>query len=910
MLEGERKREDRGRRKTKEDGEETLECDCITAKGRHLLGPWLFLSASQSIFNVKTRAELEITDEMKREADAHSARATHGESHELPAERAAERSEKNRPEAEREERTAEKSAMQGDNREEGKAEPSEKGDASPLLLPAGKEVKPGCLVVVKIGTSTLLTATQDRMNMNLSNLGKFVDTICELRMRGHTVVVVSSGAVGAGCVTLRLKQRPENLNTKQALAAVGQCRLMRLYEDLFSVREEKVAQVLLSRHDLLHQKSYQNFQAALKALLALDVIPIINENDSLATEQLRFGDNDTLAAHIAVAVDAHWLFILTDVDCLFDRNPHKYPDARPVAFVNRLTDVYAFLSDGACGAWGTGGMYTKVIASKIATNVGVHVAISNGKYPERILDMLEYARRSETTPTCPDTGSLLSLFPLRSPVREKHDHRRGCCRREATQGEATQGEATRGEAIQGEATQGEATQGEATQGEAIQGEAIQGEEEAKKKKEKKLARSCREAEKGAQRQRRAGGRGDGRAATGAPEAGERARDERAKSGGGQEEGEEISGKNLQEGEEREKRGNTDRANEWVHGAHASAEPGEVWGEEDRNPVLKEEESIEVGQKGQEQDEESPGENRAQGAFAGPPDGRGQPFSSLMICDNLQQMPFLGTVFIANDRRLHRKGDTRGWILSLPVRGKIFIDPGAVAALVQQKKSLFAAGVHHVSGEFAANDCVAIYITNFPRGSRRPSERPAGTKGSGPPGEQGSLTSGPSRRGQLPLERRNTCASQSYGNQQRECLSRSSDEEAAFGFSFSNWCKSPAGSEGPPGGQTPFRAMGGLSESTVFAASPCPIECLEIARCISNVSSSELKVIKGRKSGEFRDLLGYAVDEEVAHRQHIVFTFMNGHEALKSFCLAKHAKSKLAGRTEPPFTQEADSRTGE
>ncbi|KFG42245.1 glutamate 5-kinase domain-containing protein, partial [Toxoplasma gondii FOU] len=457
MLEGERKREDRGRRKTKEDGEETLECDCITAKGRHLLGPWLFLSASQSIFNVKTRAELEITDEMKREADAHSARATHGESHELPAERAAERSEKNRPEAEREERTADKSAMQGDNREEGKAEPSEKGDASPLLLAAGKEVKPGCLVVVKIGTSTLLTATQDRMNMNLSNLGKFVDTICELRMRGHTVVVVSSGAVGAGCVTLRLKQRPENLNTKQALAAVGQCRLMRLYEDLFSVREEKVAQVLLSRHDLLHQKSYQNFQAALKALLALDVIPIINENDSLATEQLRFGDNDTLAAHIAVAVDAHWLFILTDVDCLFDRNPHKYPDARPVAFVNRLTDVYAFLSDGACGAWGTGGMYTKVIASKIATNVGVHVAISNGKYPERILDMLEYARRSETTPTCPDTGSLLSLFPLRSPVREKHDHRRGCCRREATQGEATGEEATGGEATGGEATRGEAT---------------------------------------------------------------------------------------------------------------------------------------------------------------------------------------------------------------------------------------------------------------------------------------------------------------------------------------------------------------------------------------------------------------------------------------------------------------------
>ncbi|KEP62171.1 UNVERIFIED_CONTAM: glutamate 5-kinase domain-containing protein [Hammondia hammondi] len=881
MLERGRKREDRGRGKTKEDGGETLECDCIRARGRHSLGRRLFLSESESTFNFKTRAELKITDEMKRETDTHSARATHGESDELPGERAAERSEKNEPKAEREERIADKSEMKGD-REEGKAEPSEKGDASPLLPLAGKEAKPGCLVVVKIGTSTLLTATQDRMNMNLSNLGRFVDTICELRARGHTVVVVSSGAVGAGCVTLRLKQRPENLNTKQALAAVGQCRLMRLYEDLFSVREEKVAQVLLSRHDLLHQKSYQNFQAALKALLALDVIPIINENDSLATEQLRFGDNDTLAAHIAVAVDAHWLFILTDVDCLFDRNPHKHPDARPVAFVNRLTDVYAFLSDGACGAWGTGGMYTKVIASKIATNVGVHVAISNGKYPERILDMLEYARRSEATPACPDTGSLLSLFPLRSPVREKPDHRRGCCRREA----------------QGDATQREATQEV---------------DEAKKKKEKKLARSSRQEERGAQRHIRAGGRGDGRSATGAPEAGERTRDERAKTGVGQEEGKEISGENVQEGEERETRDSKDRANEWAHGAHASAEPGGFWGEGDRNPVLKGEESVAVGQKGKEQDEESPEGNRVQGASAGPRDGRGQPFSSLMICDNLQQMPFLGTVFIANDRRLHRKGDTRGWILSLPVRGKIFIDPGAVAALVQQKKSLFAAGVHHVSGEFAANDCVAIYITNFPRGSRRPSKGPAGTKSSGPPGEQGSLTSGPSRRGQLPLERRNTCASQSYGNQQRmrEGLSRSSDEEAAFGFSFSTWCKPAAASEGPPGDQTPCRATGSLSESTVFAASPCPIECLEIARCISNVSSSELKVIKGRKSGEFRDVLGYAVDEEVAHRQHIVFTFMNGHEALKSFCLAKHAKSKFAGRTEPPLTQDAvDSRTGE
>nr|CEL68248.1 TPA: Glutamate 5-kinase, related [Neospora caninum Liverpool] len=687
-----------------------------------------------------------------------------------------------------------------------------KCDAGPVLPPG--DASKGCLVVVKIGTSTLLTATKDRMSMNLSNLGRFVDTICELRARGHTVVVVSSGAVGAGCVTLRLKQRPENLNTKQALAAVGQCRLMRLYEDLFSVREERVAQMLLSRHDLLHQKSYQNFQAALKALLALDVIPIINENDSLATEQLRFGDNDTLAAHIAVAVDAQWLFILTDVDCLFDRNPHKHPDARPVAFVNRLTDVYAFLSDGDCGAWGTGGMYTKVIASKIATNVGVHVAISNGKYPERILDMLEYARQSETHPEALRRGD---LFPLRSPVRER-PFVRGSCRAEET-AEAAEGQEERREQ----------------------------DEETGKKKEKKFAKTRQD------------------------------------------------------------------------------ETGETW-EADEGGGLGEPEREDVEQRGELEEKGGKEQHRrnqtGEALDSGAGEAGGQPFSSLMICDNLQQMPFLGTVFIAKDRRLHRKGDTRGWILSLPVRGKVFIDPGAVAALVQQKKSLFAAGVHHVSGNFSANECVAIYITSLSRGSKRLTGGSGGTKSTSPPREQG-IPSGPQKRGTFFGERQNSTASQRSDDLPRLRNGASASNEDALDPSLSASC--PLVSSDAPAGLTHVRSAGCLSESRlegsaaaspaasspVFSASPCPIECLEIARCISNVSSSELKIIKGRKSSEFRDLLGYAVDEEVAHRQHIVFTFMNGHEALKSFCLAKHAKFKFAEKAEAPLAAEAlDGRTGD
>ncbi|CBZ50947.1 glutamate 5-kinase, related [Neospora caninum Liverpool] len=755
-----------------------------------------------------------------------------------------------------------------------------KCDAGPVLPPG--DASKGCLVVVKIGTSTLLTATKDRMSMNLSNLGRFVDTICELRARGHTVVVVSSGAVGAGCVTLRLKQRPENLNTKQALAAVGQCRLMRLYEDLFSVREERVAQMLLSRHDLLHQKSYQNFQAALKALLALDVIPIINENDSLATEQLRFGDNDTLAAHIAVAVDAQWLFILTDVDCLFDRNPHKHPDARPVAFVNRLTDVYAFLSDGDCGAWGTGGMYTKVIASKIATNVGVHVAISNGKYPERILDMLEYARQSETHPEALRRGD---LFPLRSPVRER-PFVRGSCRAEET-AEAAEGQEERREQ----------------------------DEETGKKKEKKFAKT-RQDETGAPQQweREDGGESE-RPATGSTA---------CEKGKKESESPETVPAKFGGPETRDREGGTGGKPERFETAGTSSR-GETW-EADEGGGLGEPEREDVEQRGELEEKGGKEQHRrnqtGEALDSGAGEAGGQPFSSLMICDNLQQMPFLGTVFIAKDRRLHRKGDTRGWILSLPVRGKVFIDPGAVAALVQQKKSLFAAGVHHVSGNFSANECVAIYITSLSRGSKRLTGGSGGTKSTSPPREQG-IPSGPQKRGTFFGERQNSTASQRSDDLPRLRNGASASNEDALDPSLSASC--PLVSSDAPAGLTHVRSAGCLSESRlegsaaaspaasspVFSASPCPIECLEIARCISNVSSSELKIIKGRKSSEFRDLLGYAVDEEVAHRQHIVFTFMNGHEALKSFCLAKHAKFKFAEKAEAPLAAEAlDGRTGD
>ncbi|PFH36640.1 glutamate 5-kinase domain-containing protein [Besnoitia besnoiti] len=795
----------------------------------------------------------------------------------------------------------------------------QKEEGSPSLCPApATAAKSGCLVVVKIGTSTLLTVAKGRMCMNLSNLGRFVDTICELRARGHTVIIVSSGAVGAGCVTLRLRERPEHLNMKQALAAVGQCRLMRLYEDLFSIREEKVAQMLVSRHDLLQQKSYQNFRSALKALLALDAIPIINENDTLATEQLRFGDNDTLSAHIAVAVDAHWLFILTDVDCLFDRNPHKHADARPVALVDRLTDVYAFLSDGDCGAWGTGGMHTKIIASKLATNVGVHVAISNGQHPERILDILAYAQQRDGTPHPLEEAALprLSLFPMRAPMRQET----GDACAQARAAESAEAAACRREDA------------------AATGRL----EEKKGKKKGEWSPTKRKGQGGEQE-----GNGafvETAAGGGIPGMETWRRDPAA---GCAKEGQEEARAAKAIDNARDSHLPADASPSFSASVDVGARQSSAW---DVGEAADERRSRAIFEKADKEDM-GPGQGggdktkkESVGSGHEPTDDctpklratGGQPFPSLLICDSIQQMPFLGTIFIAKDRRSHKKGDTRGWILSLPVRGKIFIDPGAVAALVQQKKSLFAAGVRHVAGNFAANECVAVYVTSFSRGgSKRLAGQFPGAK-SYPTLADAAAQSGSCKREASALGRKTSKGGQSrvdltsldkvqqtasvedepgwvdsgapdtLESPPRSNVSASAANGPSARSAISNGLVPPAlaSSDATRDGETAAERAVETSDSLYastglgFSAPSCPMECLEIARCISNVSSAELKTIKGRKSSEFRDLLGYAVDEEVAHRQHIVFTFMNGHEALKNFCLCKNPSQEREEATEP------------
>ena len=243
-------------------------------------------------------------------------------------------------------------------------------------------------LVVKIGTSSLTGTTPGQFA--LSTLAGLVETLCTLRHQGHQVVLVSSGAVGIGCRRLNLTERPKTLAMKQAVAAVGQGRLMRIYDDLFSALNQPIAQVLLTRSDLAQRSRYVNSYRTFRQLLQLGVIPIVNENDTVAVEELRFGDNDTLSALVASLIGAQWLFLLTDVDRLYSADPRSNPDAQPIISIDRLADIQA-LKAGAGGqgsAWGTGGMLTKLEAAQIATAAGVRTVITDGRQPQNIVKAL------------------------------------------------------------------------------------------------------------------------------------------------------------------------------------------------------------------------------------------------------------------------------------------------------------------------------------------------------------------------------------------------------------------------------------------------------------------------------------------------------------------------------------------
>lgn len=244
-------------------------------------------------------------------------------------------------------------------------------------------------VVVKIGTSTLAHPTG---LLNIRRVEEFCKVLSDLKNAGHEVILVSSGAIGMGVGKLSLKERPSDIPTKQAAAAVGQCELMYTYDRLFQTYHHTVAQILLTGSDFRHDDRYHNFQNTLKRLLELDVLPIINENDTIATDEIKVGDNDTLSAMVAVSMGADRLVLLSDIDGLYTADPHRHPDATLIHTVTELSDEIMALAGDEGSALGTGGMKTKLHAAQLCMDAGCEMVILNGSEPSLLYDLFDGAR--------------------------------------------------------------------------------------------------------------------------------------------------------------------------------------------------------------------------------------------------------------------------------------------------------------------------------------------------------------------------------------------------------------------------------------------------------------------------------------------------------------------------------------
>ena len=225
-------------------------------------------------------------------------------------------------------------------------------------------------IVIKIGTSTLAHSSG---RLNIRRTEKLCKVISDLKNASHDIILISSGAIGMGRAKIGLSEKPKDIPTKQAAAAVGQCELMYTYDRLFSMYNHTVAQILLTGDDTENEKRRENFHNTLTRLLELSVIPIINENDTIATEEIVIGDNDTLSAIVSVIAKA---------DLLIDKNPRLHSDAKLISEVDNITDEILALAEGAGSDLGTGGMATKLTAAKIVTDAGIDMIIASGTAPE------------------------------------------------------------------------------------------------------------------------------------------------------------------------------------------------------------------------------------------------------------------------------------------------------------------------------------------------------------------------------------------------------------------------------------------------------------------------------------------------------------------------------------------------
>ena len=243
-------------------------------------------------------------------------------------------------------------------------------------------------IVVKVGTSTL---AYDTGKLNLRLIGSLVQVLSDLKNSGLEVILVSSGAVGAGIAKLGLLERPKDTRGKQAAAAVGQCELMYCYDKLFMEYGYTVAQILLTR-DIIEDESRKiNVVNTFDMLLELGVIPIVNENDTVSVDELEitFGENDTLSAIVADITNSEMLIILSDIEGLFDADPRKDPNAKLIPVVHGISENIYKVAGGAGSGQGTGGMATKIVAAQIATSQGVDVIIAKGEDPKILYDILD-----------------------------------------------------------------------------------------------------------------------------------------------------------------------------------------------------------------------------------------------------------------------------------------------------------------------------------------------------------------------------------------------------------------------------------------------------------------------------------------------------------------------------------------
>lgn len=244
-------------------------------------------------------------------------------------------------------------------------------------------------IVVKVGTSTL---TYENGKVNLRRIEKLCKVLSDLNHSGKQVILVSSGAIGIGVGKLNLPERPKETRYKQAVAAVGQCELMFLYDKLFGEYNASVAQVLLTRNNLTEDHSKQNVVNTFQTLIEMGIIPIVNENDTVAIDELvglNFGDNDNLSAIVADLVGADLLIILTDIDGLYDSDPRKNPNAKKISCVNYIDDNIREMAGGSGSNRGTGGMATKLTAAAVATGAGINCCVMSGNEPENIYKLID-----------------------------------------------------------------------------------------------------------------------------------------------------------------------------------------------------------------------------------------------------------------------------------------------------------------------------------------------------------------------------------------------------------------------------------------------------------------------------------------------------------------------------------------